>query len=175
MRKGSLSAGTGLVKKAPITVLGRTFEITPVSMGNPHGVIFIDEPVEQFELDKYGPALEHHPAFPEKVNIEFVNVLSPTRLRMRVWERGSGITLACGTGSCAVLAAAKPVRSGGQAGGDRVGWRRASGRMERKNGSCPDDRSGCLCVQWGIRRITRKARKAHDVGDGSGYFRRAGA
>ena len=69
----------------------------------------------------------------------------------------------------------KPVRSGGQAGGDRVGWRRASGRMERKNGSCPDDRSGCLCVQWGIRRITRKARKAHDVGDGSGYFRRAGA
>ena len=98
--------GQGLVKKAPITVLGRTFEITPVSMGNPHGVIFIDEPVEQFELDKYGPALEHHPAFPEKVNIEFVNVLSPTRLRMRVWERGSGITLACGTGSCAVLAAA---------------------------------------------------------------------
>ena len=98
--------GQGLVKKAPITVLGRTFEITPVSMGNPHGVIFIDEPVEQFELDKYGPALEHHPAFPEKVNIEFVNVLSPTRLRMRVWERGSGITLACGTGSCAVLVAA---------------------------------------------------------------------
>ena len=98
--------GQGLVKKAPIIVLGRTFEITPVSMGNPHGVIFIDEPVEQFELDKYGPALEHHPAFPEKVNIEFVNVLSPTRLRMRVWERGSGITLACGTGSCAVLAAA---------------------------------------------------------------------
>jgi len=98
--------GHGLVKKAPITVLGRTFEITPISMGNPHGVIFIDEPVEQFELDKYGPELEHHPAFPEKVNIEFVNVLSPTRLRMRVWERGSGITLACGTGSCAVLAAA---------------------------------------------------------------------
>ena len=98
--------GKGVVKKAPITALGRTFEVTPVSMGNPHGVIFIDEPVEQFELDKYGPALEHHPAFPEKVNIEFVNVLSPTRLRMRVWERGSGITLACGTGSCAVLAAA---------------------------------------------------------------------
>ena len=98
--------GQGVVKRAPITVLERTFEITPVSMGNPHGVIFLDEPVETFELTKYGPALEIHPAFPKKVNIEFVNVLSPTRLRMRVWERGSGITLACGTGSCAVLAAA---------------------------------------------------------------------
>ena len=62
--------------------------------------------VEQFELDKYGPELEHHPAFPEKVNIEFVNVLSPTRLRMRVWERGSGETLACGTGACAAVVAA---------------------------------------------------------------------
>ena len=98
--------GAGVVKRAPITALGRTFEITPVSMGNPHGVIFLDEPVEDFELTKYGPALEHHPAFPQKVNIEFVNVLSPNRLRMRVWERGSGVTLACGTGSCAALVAA---------------------------------------------------------------------
>lgn len=57
-------------------------------MGNPHGVIFLDEPVEMFELTKYGPALENHPAFPKKVNIEFVNVLSSDRLRMRVWERG---------------------------------------------------------------------------------------
>ena len=98
--------GSGVVKRAPITALGRAFEITPVSMGNPHGVIFLDEPVEDFELTKYGPALEHHPAFPQKVNIEFVNVLSPNRLRMRVWERGSGVTLACGTGSCAALVAA---------------------------------------------------------------------
>ena len=98
--------GQGVVKRAPITVLGRRFEITPVSMGNPHGVIFLDEPVETFELTKYGPVLECHPAFPKKVNIEFVNVLSEKRLRMRVWERGSGVTLACGTGSCAALVAA---------------------------------------------------------------------
>lgn len=98
--------GRGVIKRAPIEALGRRFEITPVSMGNPHGVIFLDEPVERFDLAAYGPVLERHPAFPDKVNIEFVNVLSPSRLRMRVWERGSGITLACGTGSCAALVAA---------------------------------------------------------------------
>ena len=99
--------GTGVVRRAPVTVLGRTFEVTPVCTGNPHGVILLDEPVEDFELAKYGPALETHPAFPKKANIEFVNVLSQDRLRMRVWERGSGITLACGTGSCAALVAAR--------------------------------------------------------------------
>lgn len=98
--------GTGVVRRAPVTVLGRTFEVTPVCTGNPHGVILLDEPVEGFDLAKYGPALEAHPAFPQKANIEFVNVLSEDRLRMRVWERGSGITLACGTGSCAALVAA---------------------------------------------------------------------
>ena len=98
--------GEGVVTKAKITALDREFEITPVNTGNPHGVIFLDEPVEAFDIDKYGPALETHPAFPKKANIEFVNVLSKDRLRMRVWERGSGVTLACGTGSCAVLVAA---------------------------------------------------------------------
>ena len=98
--------GSGMVKKAKITALDREFEITPVNTGNPHGVIFIDEPVEEFDIYKYGPVLETHPAFPKKANIEFVNVLSRDRLRMRVWERGSGVTLACGTGSCAVLVAA---------------------------------------------------------------------
>ena len=98
--------GEGIVKKAKITALDREFEITPVNTGNPHGVIFLDEPVEEFDIYKYGPVLECHPAFPKKANIEFVNVLSPGRLRMRVWERGSGVTLACGTGSCAVLVAA---------------------------------------------------------------------
>ena len=98
--------GTGVVRRAPVTVLGRTFEVTPVCTGNPHGVILLDEPVEGFDLAKYGPALEVHPVFPQKANIEFVNVLSEDRLRMRVWERGSGITLACGTGSCAALVAA---------------------------------------------------------------------
>ena len=98
--------GEGVVTRAKIEALDRVFEITPVSTGNPHGVIFLDEPVEEFDIYKYGPALEKHPAFPKKANIEFVNVLARDRLRMRVWERGSGVTLACGTGSCAVLVAA---------------------------------------------------------------------
>lgn len=98
--------GSGVVKKAKIWALDREFEITPVNTGNPHGVIFLEEPVEEFDIYKYGPVLETHPAFPKKANIEFVNVIARDRLRMRVWERGSGVTLACGTGSCAVLVAA---------------------------------------------------------------------
>ena len=98
--------GEGIVRKAKIEALDRVFEITPVSTGNPHGVIFLDEPVEEFDLNRYGPVLERHSAFPKKANIEFVNVIARDRLRMRVWERGSGITMACGTGSCAVLVAA---------------------------------------------------------------------
>ena len=98
--------GKGIVRKAKIEALDRVFEITPVSTGNPHGVIFLDEPVEEFDLNRYGPVLERQPAFPKKANIEFVNVIARDRLRMRVWERGSGITMACGTGSCAVLVAA---------------------------------------------------------------------
>ena len=98
--------GEGVVRRAKIKALDREFEITPVNTGNPHGVIFLDEPVEEFDIYRYGPALETHPAFPKKANIDFVNVLAPDRLRMRVWERGSGVTLACGTGSCAVLVAA---------------------------------------------------------------------
>ena len=82
--------GKGIVRKAKITALDREFEITPVNTGNPHGVIFLDEPVEEFDIYRYGPVLETHPAFPKKANIEFVNVLSRDRLRMRVWERGSG-------------------------------------------------------------------------------------
>ncbi|MBQ7785780.1 MAG: diaminopimelate epimerase [Clostridia bacterium] len=98
--------GSGVVRRAKIEALDRTFEITPVCTGNPHGVIFLDEPVETFDIGRYGPVLENHPVFPKKANIEFVNVVSRDRLRMRVWERGSGVTMACGTGSCAVLVAA---------------------------------------------------------------------
>ena len=98
--------GDGIVRRAKITALDREFEITPVNTGNPHGVIVLDEPVEEFDLTRYGPVLEAHPAFPKKANIEFVNILARDRLRMRVWERGSGVTMACGTGSCAVLVAA---------------------------------------------------------------------
>lgn len=80
------------------------YEVTAVSMGNPHSVIFTDE-VEALNLEKIGPALENHPVFPERVNTEFVQVLGPHEVCMRVWERGSGETWACGTGACATVVA----------------------------------------------------------------------
>ena len=83
---------------------GRSFTGTAVSMGNPHFVIFTDD-VETFPLETYGPALETHPLFPRKTNVEFVHVLDENTVRMRVWERGAGITRACGTGSCATAVA----------------------------------------------------------------------
>ncbi len=80
------------------------YEVTAVSMGNPHSVIFTDE-VDTLDLEKIGPALENHPVFPERVNTEFVQVLGPHEVCMRVWERGSGETWACGTGACATVVA----------------------------------------------------------------------
>ena len=77
----------------------------PVSMGNPHAVSFVED-AEAVPLEKLGPAVEKHPEFPGGVNAEFVQVLGENKLRMRVWERGSGVTLACGTGACASAAAA---------------------------------------------------------------------
>jgi diaminopimelate epimerase len=87
-----------------LKVLDRTFHITCVSMGNPHCVIFVDN-VAEFPLAKYGPAIENHPMFPNRTNVEFVEVISPTEIRQRTWERGAGETLACGTGSSAVTVA----------------------------------------------------------------------
>lgn len=84
---------------------GRSWTVTPVSMGNPHGVLFVDRP-EALDLEGLGPQFEHHPAFPQGINTEFVACPTPDRLTIRVWERGSGATLACGTGACAALAAA---------------------------------------------------------------------
>lgn len=84
---------------------GDIWQATAVSMGNPHVVVFVDDP-EQLELEKIGPKFEHHHLFPQRINTEFVQVIDPAHLRMRVWERGSGETMACGTGSCASLAAA---------------------------------------------------------------------
>lgn len=81
------------------------FTVTTVSMGNPHAVIFVDD-LEQVELANWGPAIESHPAFPERINVHFVQVLHPTHLKVKVWERGAGPTLACGTGACAILVAA---------------------------------------------------------------------
>lgn len=84
------------------------YKVIPVSMGNPHAVIFMDDDfdIDRFEIEKIGPKFEKNPAFPEGVNTEFVKVISPDTFKMRVWERGSGETLACGTGACAVGAAA---------------------------------------------------------------------
>lgn len=90
----------------PIEVGGRIYHVTCVSMGNPHCVIFVDEDVRTLDLASIGPQFERHSIFPHGVNTEFVNVIDRTHLRMRVWERGSGETLACGTGACATAVAA---------------------------------------------------------------------
>ena len=102
-----IADGDEAVVDHPITVAGGDFEVTCVSMGNPHAVAFIDQPVDEVRLDAIGPLVEHHPMFPQRVNFEIVNVLGDGRLRTRVWERGSGLTMACGTGACAVAVAAR--------------------------------------------------------------------
>lgn len=90
----------------PLTAAGQHWAVTLVSMGNPHAVIFVTSGLDNLDLPAIGPAIEHHPLFPQRINVEFVQVLAPDHLRMRVWERGSGETQACGTGACAVLVAA---------------------------------------------------------------------
>ena len=88
----------------PIVVDGIEYRMTAVSMGNPHAVVFVDD-TEQFDLDTIGPKFEHHEAFPDRVNAEFVQIIDEENVNMRVWERGSGETLACGTGTCATAVA----------------------------------------------------------------------
>ena len=95
-----------LVAGYPVDVDGQRFRITCVSMGNPHAVAFIDEPVAQVPLHLLGPSVEHHPLFPERVNFHIVNVEGRGVLKARSWERGAGLTLACGTGACAIHVAA---------------------------------------------------------------------
>lgn len=87
-----------------VKILDRTFHITCVSMGNPHCVVFVDN-VDEFPVEKYGPVIERHPLFPNRTNVEFVEVVSATEVRQRTWERGAGETLACGTGASAVTVA----------------------------------------------------------------------
>ncbi len=90
--------------EVPVLAAGQTLRLTAVSMGNPHAVIYV-EGVASYPVGALGPVLENHPAFPRRVNVHFVEVLGPAEVRMRTWERGSGITLACGTGACAVCVA----------------------------------------------------------------------
>ncbi|GAB6184239.1 diaminopimelate epimerase [Thermodesulfovibrio hydrogeniphilus] len=87
-------------------IAGWHTKINCVSMGNPHAVIFLDEDPKNFAVAKYGPLIEHHPIFPKRTNVEFVYVKNPDEIIMRVWERGAGETLACGTGACATAVAA---------------------------------------------------------------------
>ena len=89
-----------------ITVDGKDYLMTCVSMGNPHAVVFTDIPVSEFPLEKIGPKFENNPVFPDRVNTEFVNITDRKNRQLRVWERGSGETLACGTGTCATVVAA---------------------------------------------------------------------
>ncbi|MBR5765704.1 MAG: diaminopimelate epimerase [Lachnospiraceae bacterium] len=120
--------GEGRLINVTYNVNGKDEKMTAVSMGNPHAVIFVDD-TDSLELDKIGPAYEHHLAFPEGVNTEFVKVIDKSHLRMRVWERGSGETLACGTGACASLVAAV-----------------LTGRSERK--AVLGLRGGDLVIEW---------------------------
>lgn len=118
-----------------ITIEGKDYEGTFVCMGNPHWVVFVDD-IKDVNLPAVGPKLENHPLFPERTNVEFVEVLPDGSLRIRVWERGSGITMACGTGACATaVAAALNHKSGRKAwvrmdGGDLlIHWNQKDGHV----------------------------------------------
>ena len=88
----------------PVEADGKTYLCTAVSMGNPHCITFVDDP-DNIELEKIGPVFENHPLFPDRVNTEFISIIDKNNIKMRVWERGSGETMACGTGSCAAVVA----------------------------------------------------------------------
>ena len=96
---------SGRVINRPIRVDGREYRATCLSMGNPHCVIFVDDP-KTFPVEKTGPVIEKHNIFPKKTNVEFVKILSDHEIEMRVWERGAGETMACGSGACAAVVAA---------------------------------------------------------------------
>ncbi len=113
-----------------IDVDGKSWSVTCVSMGNPHCMTFVDD-AEAIPLATLGPKFEHHPVFPQRTNTEFVQVIRPDYVRMRVWERGAGITLACGTGACATVVAGV-----------------LTGKCDRScNVELP---GGCLHIEWSI-------------------------
>lgn len=132
-----VDADTSPVTDLHLSAYGKDFRFTCVSMGNPHAVTFIDEDVNCFDVDKFGSVFETDSHFPRRANIEFAQVLSPSHLKMRVWERGAGETLACGTGTCATVAAAclngicprGPVRVELLGGGLTIDWRLDDGHI----------------------------------------------
>lgn len=112
----------------PLQVAGQSWEVTGVSMGNPHCITFVED-VAAIPLEKIGPQFEHHPAFPQRTNTEFIQVVRPDYLKMRVWERGAGVTLACGTGACAAVVAGV-----------------LTGKSDRK--ATVELPGGCLEIEW---------------------------
>jgi diaminopimelate epimerase len=100
----TLAAGDGPVLDVPLVVSGQRLLVSSVGMGNPHCIVYVDD-VERAPVETLGPALEHHPAFPNRTNVEFVEIVSRALLRQRTFERGTGETLACGSGACAVAVA----------------------------------------------------------------------
>ena len=129
-------ADTKEVINSPLMVNGKEYFVTCVSVGNPHCVVFFKEDVRELDLKEIGPFFEHHKNFPKRINTEFINVLDEKTLRMRVWERGSGETLACGTGACAAAAAAAVNKFTGEnvtvhlLGGDlNIQWDRSKDRL----------------------------------------------
>jgi len=134
-------AASGQTIDAPLEVAGKTYRVTCVSMGNPHCVVFVPD-VTAIDLAGLGPQFEHHAFFPRRVNTEFVQVVGPHELTMRVWERGSGETAACGTGACATVVAAvlnrrsEPTATVHLPGGDlRVEWRRTDDHVYMTGGA----------------------------------------
>lgn len=112
----------------PLEVAGQTWAVTCVSMGNPHCITFVEN-VAAIPLEAIGPQFEHHAVFPQRTNTEFIQVVRPDYLKMRVWERGAGITLACGTGACASLVAAV-----------------LNGKSDRR--ATVELPGGCLAIDW---------------------------
>ena len=130
-----IATTTGSMLSGELTVGGQTFQGTFVSMGNPHLVIFVDD-LESVDIPTLGLEIEHLPLFPERVNVEFVEPKADGVLRMKVWERGSGITMACGTGACATLVAASLNKKSGRKatvrmdGGDlTIEWRESDNKV----------------------------------------------
>jgi diaminopimelate epimerase len=107
LAKNKGTRDTAPVIDYPLTIGKMRLKITCVSMGNPHAVCFLEQPVADFPLSEVGPKVEHHPMFPNRVNFEIVNIISRKRLEARVWERGAEETLSCGTGACVIAVAAR--------------------------------------------------------------------
>ncbi|HEY9740370.1 MAG TPA: diaminopimelate epimerase [Coleofasciculaceae cyanobacterium] len=124
----TLAAAEQKVIDVPIEVAGQSWNVTCVSMGNPHCITFVED-AAAIPLETIGSQFEHHPAFPKRTNTEFIQVLRPDYLKMRVWERGAGVTLACGTGACAAVVAGV-----------------LTGKSDRK--ATVELPGGCLEIEW---------------------------